>query len=601
MPVRIVRCLCVLVVAGCLLGPPSARRDVSAETKPVNPCEAEVLAAALAAESDQFAGNIGGTAEPAPAASDGLNPLTRFLNRHAPPMLFSDDFEATGDVSRWRRTDTLVPDTESGGRGTFAVRGVGTPDGLGTYARKRLDRAVDDVFFRISFRVLSQGPNPVDLLSLRSGEGRNLMTVFVDQTGALALRDDVLGTTATGATRPAPNAWHALQLHATYDQGRVRTALWLDGRAVGGIGGTVRVGQSDANVLTLMRNSSGAVVGWVELGDSESGRTYDVAFDDVIVAPAYVPDWRVPDPVPGTLAIQTAPPIAGVVFRVDGHTATTDATGRADLAVDRWSSDLMERVETPDSATGSGALSRFQKWYGWTGVLDKVVYAAVGLRYPARWDFVDRAGAPVDPALVTNLTFKSSIGVRFSFGPNDPAPHLLPGSRIAPSTEGLENKDIYYTLEYACVGGTNVVNRAQQKFFPSQSQDWTIQLLFYSASIATVDGLFGFPLGSAVEITYPDGTIVRIPVKDGAAYAPALPRGEYQMRVIGPGYSPPRPVTITRDQEIELMTVSYVDMGTAVGLVGMLALGLLLYGRPGVVTVPARYVRRKVRRGGLPA
>ena len=80
-----------------------------------------------------------------------------------------------------------------------------------------------------------------------------------------------------------------------------------------------------------------------------------------------------------------------------------------------------------------------------------------------------------------------------------------------------------------------------------------------------------------------------------------LPRGAYQVNVANvPGISPATPIALSQDQDARLLVLSYLDIAVAVGMLALIALGLLLVGRFQVIAK----VRRRfgwVRLGVAPA
>ena len=198
------------------------------------------------------------------------------------------------------------------------------------------------------------------------------------------------------------------------------------------------------------------------------------------------------------------------------------------------------------------------------------------------------------------MTLKSSVGARFIFQKGEHGiAQALQGQRVVPTPQGLISKDIDYSVESACVAGSSVVNRAQHSFTPSKELEWDIPLLFYKAHVTSKDAFFGYSIGSHVNLKYPDGTVTQIPLAaDGTVEIPSLPRGDYEMSVVGPGYSPPRPISVTREQYVDLEMVSYVDMAAAALFLGLAALGLLLVGRPVLYRAPRAWIRNGFRRKG---
>jgi hypothetical protein len=137
------------------------------------------------------------------------------------------------------------------------------------------------------------------------------------------------------------------------------------------------------------------------------------------------------------------------------------------------------------------------------------------------------------------------------------------------------------------VDGSNVVNKSQQRFYTSPGEDWQITLLLYSMQIQAKDGLFGFPIGKSVNIEFPDGRIENYPFdQKGMVEIHSLARGTYYTEVVGAnGLSNRIPVALSRDQEVATRIVTYLDI-TVVGSFSMvLALSLLFYGRPSLLSI----------------
>jgi hypothetical protein len=285
--------------------------------------------------------------------------------------------------------------------------------------------------------------------------------------------------------------------------------------------------------------------------------------------------------------IETVPPMPGVRLTVGGKDYFTDRKGKISLRLPGVRTDEVRGVvKVHDKKIRPGVVARFSRWYG---------HSTLTFDYHYKIDFAfrDLHDEPVDPNLVSKLTVKSRTGVRTYLEKGESV--WLQGSRVVPFTGDLVSKDIDYQIERALVDGTNVVNRAQQRFTPSETQDLDVQLLFYSLTIDTKDALLGFPIGSAVEMTYPSGRVVRHPLKDGKATLASLPRGTYDVKVVAPGVSFTRPVSVSRNQEVELKVISYLDMALAFFALAGLAIGLLLARRPHLVRALGRRLRLRRR------
>jgi hypothetical protein len=191
-----------------------------------------------------------------------------------------------------------------------------------------------------------------------------------------------------------------------------------------------------------------------------------------------------------------------------------------------------------------------------------------------RFSFSDLDGRPVDLERITTMTIKNSLGVFFEYDAATLEKAVeLPSQRTIQSFVGYVAKEIYYTVQDVEIDGTNTVNRSQQKFLPSEVTAVNVQTQFYNVRIDLNDALFGFPSGDSVLVRWPDGAETTHPAAEGMVSL-YLPRGAYDMRIAGNGLKTWRPVSVSRDQLLELELFSYVDI--AVILLGVLVFVVLL-------------------------
>jgi hypothetical protein len=288
------------------------------------------------------------------------------------------------------------------------------------------------------------------------------------------------------------------------------------------------------------------------------------------------------------LTLHTVPRIAGVRLRLRGAEYRTDRRGRVTLDVrafhrarptGRGYLAFAPPKVLPTRVPG-GLEARFGGFYERGRVIALSLYVTIAA------EFIDLQGRTVPAGRIGAVDLKSRIGTRVRFRPGETV--RLHASRSVPYKDGVRSKPIEYAVESVSVDGTNVVNRAQQRFFPLRSRRLTIPLLLYSARFAARDAIFGFPLGSAVALAYPSGRVARVALHDGNGRAIALPRGEYRVRVDGAGFSFERPLALSRDQAVRLEVISYLDVAVVLGGALALAVGLVLVRRP--------LARRRLRR-----
>jgi hypothetical protein len=167
-------------------------------------------------------------------------------------------------MSAWTSSAGLTVQSSVVQNGNFAAQG-NTTNG-NTYAKKTLSATYSDAYSRIYFNVLSQS-SQLNLLRYRTANDASLAYLFVNTSGKLALRNDVSGTTLTSATS-VTSGWHSLELHATINGTSSVTEVWLDG---------VRI-----NDLSVTMNLGTTPVGRFQIGEVQSGRTYNVVIDSAV-------------------------------------------------------------------------------------------------------------------------------------------------------------------------------------------------------------------------------------------------------------------------------------------------------------------------------
>src|SRR5215207_5508457 len=296
--------------------------------------------------------------------------------------------------------------------------------------------------------------------------------------------------------------------------------------------------------------------------------------------------------VPAEVEIHTIPPLPGISFSLAGRQFTSDEDGIARIEVDKpgiYTLILIDQqVDRPDlqgsfSRWGDDVFSAVRELVVPT---DKIIEAGFEISYQVSQAFIDLEGEPVDPARITSLTFKGSNGATHTL--EDNKPRWLLSGRVSRLNNGLHATQILYSLMSVVIDGSNVVSQAQQRFYARPNDVWSIQLLLYSAHFTARDLLFPFPIGTGIRLEYPDAQIREFHFdSNGDVKLESLARGIYKVTVIGAkGVAPPTPIAMSRDQIMELMVISQLDMGLAAVLGVSLALGLLFYGRPELFRIP---------------
>lgn len=277
-----------------------------------------------------------------------------------------------------------------------------------------------------------------------------------------------------------------------------------------------------------------------------------------------------------TVKVETVPALPGLSFELDGNRATTGKDGKTAVKFDPKLGTNRHPNATDKVDLSDGVRADFSRWYIPTP--SRSFTATYDVYYRIALTFVDLAGHPVDPKRIGPVTLKSSTGAVTTL--DKPGEFWVQGSRVVPLSGGLESKDIYYSIQSVDVGGANVVNRSQQKFVPSKGRAWKVSLLFYSAEIHAKDALFGFPMGSGILLQYPDKHVQHFDFGSNASLAlTSMPRGDYGVTVVGPGLSFTQPLALSRDQDISLNFLSYLDLVVAFLVVVGFAFVLIAIGR----------------------
>ena len=286
---------------------------------------------------------------------------------------------------------------------------------------------------------------------------------------------------------------------------------------------------------------------------------------------------------PHTLVVQVVPPMAGVAFTLDGRGFRSGADGVASITANGVAT---RRLTVGVPAPRSGLRYEFQRWTGGYGgdefstsrtvrMGGRVTRLVAGFTEVClvRWSFVDTQGDPVPGGVVESVVLKDDSGGRYQ-KPGDGA-HWLPARQaVRDNANRVTARPLDYSVEGVLVNGANAVFRSQQRFRPAPNATWPISLRFYQMQISAHDAVFGFPAGSALQLRSPDGRVRRLDL-DGR---PLTARGDYQLRVQGPGISWWVPVSLSRDQEVELVFLSWLDLSVAALLAVLVLVGLPLLG-----------------------
>lgn len=185
--------------------------------------------------------------------------------------VFSDGFES-GSMSAWTTNAGIVVQSATKHSGEFAAEAIST--GAAAYARDSLGGSYSSLYVRGYFLVKAVPSSTVTLFGFRTGGGTSIARLYVDSQGRLALRNDAGAVSTTGPQFSA-GSWHSVELHLVVNGGASTVEVWLDGNVVSAL-------------TTQTANLGSTPIGQLQMGENQTGRSYDIAFDDVVVQTARV-------------------------------------------------------------------------------------------------------------------------------------------------------------------------------------------------------------------------------------------------------------------------------------------------------------------------
>jgi hypothetical protein len=320
-----------------------------------------------------------------------------------------------------------------------------------------------------------------------------------------------------------------------------------------------------------------------------------------------------------TLTVKAIPALQGLDFAVDGHRYTTPKSGVIAIpiaagphrvvalpwrhrergirvAFSRWSDDSFEpaRTVTVDRSR------TLQVGYGVSYLRGLSFFDCVKLDERRGCNGMSR---PVRPSRVASVTLVNSIGEKFVLRSDERA--WLEGVRVARRLNGLEETVITYSVMEVMVGGSDVVNQAQQRFYltkpktkvfgdlPVAAKTFRIRLSLYDAHFTTHDLLLRGPIGKVLQLTYPDGRKRDVPLENGEVTLHSMPRGLYQVKVKTRAGIPMQvPVSLSKNQDMQLKVISYADVGGSFLVFALISFVLVTARRPALRGAIRRQVAR---------
>jgi hypothetical protein len=298
----------------------------------------------------------------------------------------------------------------------------------------------------------------------------------------------------------------------------------------------------------------------------------------LLLALAAAPGMAAAAERPGVVSIRTVPAVRGLVFTFDGRRYLTDAGGRVQIPrpAGVTSDDVLPGIRVYQRQLNADTKVRFARWFsvGTTSVAALDVFRRVG------WRFVDAEGAPIPTARIERVVLRSTSGAVRVLRTRLDQPRWLFSRRVSLLRGHTALKNVNYALQRVTVQGTDVVNAGQQTFSPEDQRAVRFKLSFFTLTIRGEDAIFGSARGTRARLVYPNGDVRSLTLTHGQAVVRDLPRGAYKIMLNGGVYRVSQPLVLSRAQVAVVPIVTYLDVLSVGGGLVVLAIGLVLIGRP---------------------
>lgn len=281
---------------------------------------------------------------------------------------------------------------------------------------------------------------------------------------------------------------------------------------------------------------------------------------------------------PLDLTLQALPALPGITLAIDKKAYKTDANGAVQvevgtagyhtLSVSTVSQDPNMRLSFVEWANGSPSTTIRYHLLG-----DETLYMSFVTSFRTPLRIVDAGGNPIDTRWLGDVLANGPGNTDVTLGANSGTEWLDLPAPSRTSLTGVPN-NWHYSIALATYHGTSVANRGDSPFVPASGRTWVIKLRLYVLNVHVRRPIFGVGLSSVV-VTSQAG-LRQAANLDAAGNATFndLPRGEYVVTMVGPGYSLPVDITMTRNQSFEAPATSLEELFLALGSVVMIVVGL---------------------------
>ena len=232
------------------------------------------------------------------------------------PADLKEDFES-GTLTQWYRTTNFIVQPNQVANGVYAGRAKALSSV--SYAKHMLTTPRTELYYRLRFKIIAQGTTSVFLMKFRTEQDAPLVGMYVAGSNRLGLRNERTGVSTNSSTTIAKDVWYHLQVRVRIQGNTSQTEVWLDGKRVDALSMTTALGTNP--------------IGRLQIGENTSGRTLDIAFDDVAAGPSYIasgttqPTTPTPAPASATPTPKPPTPTATSTTAVVGTPGATPTQG----------------------------------------------------------------------------------------------------------------------------------------------------------------------------------------------------------------------------------------------------------------------------------
>ncbi|MHB8613494.1 MAG: hypothetical protein ACYDAL_13850 [Candidatus Dormibacteraceae bacterium] len=264
--------------------------------------------------------------------------------------------------------------------------------------------------------------------------------------------------------------------------------------------------------------------------------------------------------LPIHLTLQVMPPIPGVDISFDGQIYRADASGAAhvdvttagyhNLAASEVSPDPRIKLRFVRWADGVPTASR-----RYHILADRTIYLSYATAFLTTVHIVDADGHSLEGPDLSKVMGVGPAQIELQLWPRngDLWLELPPPSRT--SLAGLP-ANFRYSIASAIFQGSSVANRGDSTFTPGLGRVWEVRLRLYTLQIHVRKPVLGAG-HTAIVVTSQTGLRLQSNLAtDGNSVFKDLARSDYTVHLVGPGYSLPVEISLTRSQYVEMPAAS---------------------------------------------